>query len=705
MTGDPDLTPFCSPGSVAVVGASANPAKMGGAAVRNLGHYGYPGQVYAVNAGRPSRPESGEFASLAECPQRPDAVVVAVPAEPALAVVAEAVRMAVPAVILVSAGFAELAAGPEGAARGRRLAELLAGSGTRLLGPNTAGLADFTHRFVPRAVLNSPDDIAAGSVAIVTQSGALSNTLLARMHGLGLGVGLCVATGDEADLRADHWLRHVAGRDDLRTVVWVVEGVRDGPATQAALAALHQAGKRLIVLHVGGSAAGQEVAATHTGALACDADVLRALSLRYGAVWAHGIDDACRLAGLTAAFPPDRPPPGDPLRVLLVCGSGGEAALLADSYSAAGIALPAPSAELAGYIKERFGFATPANPFDLTGQTLSTPGLLVDTIRQALQEEVDLVHVALPVFRDELGDLLYAGLAEALAEPGRPLVASLWTSPGLTDQSWQTWRRTRAAVVDGSDGVPEALRRLADATRSSRDPSAAGTPDPPAGPALPPEVLAALAGRLTAAGVVTTADAAPLAAALDAPVPDCRPRAEFDAAPRPGTYYVKGYLPGVTHKRQHGLVTGPHQTPEAVSAALAEGAARHPDAGWYAEQAVDGELAVLVSCRRDPLAGWAVLLGIGGGLTELFPDAVVTLLPVHTGPGALELVRQSRLGRYLHRVGGDPLVLAAALGRLLDRLLRHAPAITERFSLLELNPVLVDGRTGDCWCVDVVVQP
>jgi acyl-CoA synthetase (NDP forming) len=684
---------------------------MGGAAVRNLRHFGYPGRVFAVNAGRPSAPDQGVYASLAECPERPDALVVAVPAEPAMAVVTEAVAREVPAVILVSAGFGELAAGEGGAARARRLAELLAGSRTRLLGPNTAGLADFTHRFVPRAVLNSPDDIRPGPVAIVTQSGALSNTLLARLHTQGLGIGLCVATGDEADLRVDHWLRYVAGRDDLRTVVWVVEGVRDGPATQAALAALWAAGKQVIVLHVGGSEVGQAVAATHTGALAADGDVLKALCLRYGAVWADGIDDACRLATLDAAFPPGGPPPGDPLRVLLVCGSGGEAAMLADAYSAAGVALPPPSAGFSSFVAERFAFAKAANPFDLTGQTLSTPGLLVETIQQALREdEVDLVHVALPVFRDELGAGLYAGLAEALAGTDRPLVASLWTCPGLTDQGWRTWRETRAAVTSGSDGVPSALRRLADAKRRRYAGGGEGAAPAPAGRSgqagceLAPDVLPALADRLAAHGIVATADAARLAEAIGLRVPDTYPAEEFAADPRPGTFYVKGYEKGVIHKRRHGLVTGPLATPEAVRAALADGAARRPAARWFAERAVDAEIALMVSCRRDPVAGWAILLGVGGGLTELFPDAVVTVLGVHRPADALAEVRRSRLGRYLDQAGGDPGVVDEALVRLVGGLRRHAAAVAARFAVVELNPVLVDGRTGDRWCVDVVVQ-
>lgn len=700
MTATPDLTPFCSPRTVAVVGASANPAKMGGAAVRNLRHFGYPGRIFAVN-GRPSRPEADEYETLGDCPERPEAVIVAVAAGPAMGVVAEVVAAEVPALVLVSAGFGELAAGPEGAARAAALKRILAGSKTRMVGPNTAGLADFTHRFVPRAVLNSPDDVVAGPLAIVTQSGALSNTLLGRLHAHGLGVGLCVATGDEDDLRVDHWLAYVATRPDIRTVVCVVESVRDGAAMDAALAALAGAGagKRILMLQVGGSPAGQAVAATHTGALACDADLLRSLCLRYGGVWAQGIDDLCRLAVLNAAFPAGGRPPGDPLRVLLLCGSGGEAAMLTDAYSAAGVDLPPPGPAFEAFVAERFGFAKAANPFDLTGQTLSQPHLLVDTIRQALDEDVDLVHVALPIFRDELGHGLYAGLGDMLGREGRPLVATLWTAPGLTDASWRTWKSTRAVVHAGSDGVPSALRRLVDATHPVPAP-----PQHDGGPPLPPGVVAAVRDRL-AAGTVTTADATELAAAIGLGVPAVHSGPAYLADPRPGTFYVKGYDRETTHKKAHGLVVGPVAGVEGVTAALGSAMQRRPDARWFVEEAVDAELALMLSCRRDPTFGWAILLGVGGGLTELLDDAVVTVLATHPPESVLAQVGRSRLGRYLSTVGGDTDTVTTALTRLVGNLQRYAPAITEDLSLVEFNPVLIDPATGEGWCVDFVAAP
>lgn len=698
MTSPIDLSVFCDPSSVAVVGASSSTTKMGGASIRNLRHFGYGGTIYAVN-GKPSQPELGEYSSLRGLPTRPDAVVIAVPADAAIAALEDAIDLEVPAVIMVSAGFGEGAGGPVGKERAKRLEELVHSSGTRVLGPNTAGLADFTHQFVPRAVLNSPDDINAGPVAIVSQSGALSNTLLARLHQHGLGVGLCVATGDESDLRFDHWLSYVADRDDLSTVVWVVEGVRNGRATDDALHRLHVAGKQVITLQVGGSVRGQTVAATHTGALACEADVLKELCRQHGAVVANGIDDACRLAVLDRAFGSSGEP-SNPMRAMLVCGSGGEAAMLADAYSEANVELPQPSKRFRAFVDERFSFAEAANPFDLTGQTLSTAGLLVDTLTEAMNEDVDLVHLALPVFGDELGDWLYADLDRAFAGRHKvPLLVTLWTSRGFTDRSWRTWLATSAAVLDGSDGVASAVRRLADAKRvRPRKPARAEQIS-----AAETRSLSLIESHVAARGIATTSDARDIAPSLNMFVPECISAEVFEAQMPPGRFWVKGYTPGVVHKKAAGLVMGPFNDPHSVNAALADGVRQWPKAEWVAERSAEGEIALMVSVRRDNLLGSAILIGPGGGLTELFSDAISTVLPVSDVASVIEALRPTKLGQYIEAEAYDSTNAFQLIFKILSSLRRYAGALTERFELVEFNPIFIDSEAGRAWCVDFVV--
>jgi acyl-CoA synthetase (NDP forming) len=692
----PNLVPFSNPTSVAVVGASRDATKMGGASIRNLRHYGFAGTVYAID-GRGAAPENGEYATLRDCPTVPDVVVMCLPSAAAMQPIRDAFDLRVPAMILVSSGFAEATAGSEGAERQAELQELIRKGPTRVMGPNTAGLADFAHSFVPRAVLNSPDDITPGPVGVITQSGAVSNILMNRLHSLGQGVGLCVGTGDEADVRCDDWLVHAAERPDIETVIWAVEGVRNGPGTLDALVRLRQAGKRVVVLHIGGSEAGQEVAATHTGALATPGASMKALCDVVGAVQATDIDDACRIAIVSTALAtsPDRP-----LRVMTVCGSGGEAALLADKYYEAGVELPAPSPEFTAYVDAEFSFARAANPFDLTGEALSRPSLLTETLRMAQREDVDLVHLALPVFRDELGAKLYSGIAEVVSTPDSRLLTTMWVSPGLTDESWASWRASSATVLDGSTGVPSALGRLA---RAKGDADYAGAP---AG-SSDHDLLTAVE-RLekvrTRDGIVSVADFAEVADALGLRTPQCVP------ADRPGklseqtTYYVKGYRAGVVHKRAAGLVVGPLTGVQRVTDTLETKHGEDGDTQWYAEAAAASDVDLFVAIKRDPLVGTAVLLSVGGGLADLFRDSVVTLLPGESADHAYVKVMNSPLGAHMLATAQDPDRLRSAITGWLPALLEAAQTLTERFDVVELNPVLISSTSGEVWAVDVVVE-
>src|SRR5690606_26828919 len=122
-------------------------------------------------------------------------------------------------------------------------------------------------------------------------------------------------------------------------------------------------------------------------------------------------------------------------------------------------------------------------------------------------------------------------------------------------------------------------------------------------------------------------------------------------------FYVKGYERGITHKKAHGRVIGPISGGDEVAAAVNGAATRGPTADWYAEQAVEADAALMVSCRRDSVFGWAILIGVGGGLTELFDDAVVTALASHPAEAVRDQVRRGRLGRYLLAAGGNTEVL------------------------------------------------
>jgi acetate---CoA ligase (ADP-forming) len=668
---------------------------MGGASVRNLLAYGFPGAIYPINNGVAQVQGIPAYPSLGDCPTKPDTIVIAVPAAAVPDLLLQAADIGIRSATVISAGFGEGAAGDSGQGLDRELREIVEAYGFALLGPNTTGLANVNARYVPRAVLNSPDDLQPSGLAIVAQSGALSNVLLCRAYDGGFGAGFCVATGDEMALRVDHWLSYLAADDEIQGVICVVEGLRDGPAFASALRALRNAGKPCAVLKIGRSEAGRQMALTHTGALAGDAAVFDSVVRDAGGLVAQGIEDLCQIGGLATWLAKKLPQLArdEPFRIGLVCGSGGEAALLADRYSQAGLDLPGPSARFVTYVERNFAYAQAGNPFDLTGEIISTPRLVAETARQLIEEPVDLAHLAFPTFRDELALKLFNGLEPALANSRIPVLISTWSCRGLTEHSLRALRATAARVVERSETVPETLAAISLWIKSSDGEGVAVQESDPS-------VLAELEA-LPSEGELGLPQLGSLLEVLGLRLPGRFDWIDAGLSLTSGSYFVKGYQTGVLHKKAAGLVEGPLVGLRQVHDAAARIHAAHPLASIEVEDAVAG-FEILLGLRRDPLFGWNLTVGLGGLIAEALGEPL--LITPYSGLAAAQTrIRRSPVGQMLLKIeGGRGEQAMRQLYGVVSRLISAAFTIVGYLDLLELNPVMVDTVTGDCWAVDAV---
>jgi acetate---CoA ligase (ADP-forming) len=687
------LGSMLSPDSVAVIGASNDIQKMGGAALRNLLHFRYRGEVYPINPGRATVQGLPSYRSVAECPRVPDTAIVAVPADAVVGALADLGAAGVRTATVVAAGFSEGAAGDNGEDRTRGLMDVIDRYGLTILGPNTTGLANLLTGYVPRAVMNSPDDATAGPLAVVAQSGALSNTLMCRAQQGGVGVGLCVATGDELGVRVDHVLARLADEPGIGGVLLALESARDGAALAAALIRLSRAGKPIIVLPVGRTPHGRQMAMTHTGALTGDAALLLATLEATGALVAAGIDQCWQAWRLILARQLNGA--GRPDRIGVVSFSGGEAAILADRYSEARLPLAPPSESFAGRIGQLFSFARASNPFDLTGEGLNRPALVAGAIEAALAD-YDLVHFAFPVFRDEIAVGFLPEISRiGRTHPGRLLVTA-WPCRGLNDRFIDLLRTDPdLQFLPDSGQVPEVL---AIAVRASPPPSPApgGAPaivvDPP--PTGGEQALSfhQLRGLVTEIGIRT---------------PRIWGAADFVAAhpdvlPVPGVY-VKGYRLGTIHKAREGLVHGPLRDAGSVAAAVAAVRAQPGVEHVEVEQELRG-LELILGIWHDEAFGSGMTVGLGGSLTEALGQTV-TFSPWHEEARLRAIFWTSRIGHLVQQHCGRP---SGELESVLDPVVRlhsHADRLVRRFSVMEINPLVVDAGGEDVYALDAVAVP
>ncbi len=351
-----DLSPLLAPRSIAVVGATDRES-YAGTVLRNLERAGYDGDVWGVNPkreevlGRPCVP------TVADLPEPVDALVVAIPAASVAESVLAGAELGCGGAVVLSAGFAEVESG-----RGHeaRLREIALAHDLPVCGPNGNGIVAVAERAMVWGDVVRP--LEPGSVAMVTQSGNVGVNALGSRRGMRWHT--VVSTGNQTVCDASDWLAALAERDGVRSVALFLESDDDGAKLGEALALCAERSIGVAVLKVGASEAGARAASAHTGSLAGDQRVFRALIEEAGGAWAEDFHDLLELAKALAE--PRARPRGDGGLAVLTC-SGGDSGVAGDQAAALGLDLPPLSLETVRRLAELLpAAATIGNPLDYT---------------------------------------------------------------------------------------------------------------------------------------------------------------------------------------------------------------------------------------------------------------------------------------------------------------------------------------------------
>lgn len=437
-----------APRSIAVLGASHTPGKLGHAVLGLIQKNGFEGRLLPVN------PRGGEILglacarSLAEVSGRIDVALVVVPAEHSLEAFQECATAGVQAVVAITSGFAE--SGEAGHANEQALRALLIDAPYRMIGPNCEGVV------VPRSRLQmtfSPmfDGMTDGPVALISQSGALSGMIANRLTKRGVGFRAVVTTGNETDVTATDLLESFAEDDNVRVVLAYLEQIRDPRRFVALAQRLREQHKRLVVLKGGRSSAGSEAAASHTGALAGDDRVVTGVFRDLGIVRAR---DSTAAIDATAALSTGKRLGGGNIAVVSIAGGFGVE--MTDLAETTGFSVPALSEGAQRRLRELLPFyGATRNPVDLTGTVLSRSSLMRDALDVVLKEpDIDGVVVIVTFAHDP-------AFAEAIQDADRstskPLLV-VWT--GGADQNPGATALLREARIPTFDAPARALTGL-----------------------------------------------------------------------------------------------------------------------------------------------------------------------------------------------------------------------------------------------------
>jgi acetyltransferase len=681
----PDLDPLFAPDSVAVVGASPD-SWYSSQLMDNLLDYGYEGTVYPVNPGRETAWGRTCHDTIGDVPEVVDLAVVSVPREHVVDVVVDAGERGVPAALVITAGFAE--ADDEGGRLQAELGEAAAEHDVRVCGPNCIGLANAREGTVLTSTCSREPE--PGNVGIVSHSGAMAfTTFFERAADEDLAFSHVVSTGNEADQTLTDYVEYMAADDVVDVVCAYVEGLSAPRRFMAVAESAVRAGTPVLAVKIGGSAAAESAAMSHTGSLVGADEAWDAVCDQVGVQRVPDVPDLLARASAHSAYDP---PSSN--RVCVASTSGGLASLLADMAADRGLALPPLEGDTERALLDVEGLLTFGelhNPVDIRGYGADHLPEIADVVFGDDAYDAYVFAVGLSAVDERAADIAddLLAVADAASEP----VLFLWTGRKEPDEldDPQPYERVRPRVplfydpsrcMDALESLvtaaanrdrlanrpPRSYRQVAADRRPSEAPSGRGLSWREAADLLLEFGIETVPTRL----VEGPDEAATVASELGFPVV-----LKVDSADVPHRSAVGGVRSDVRS------ATGARDAYERILSNVREPA---PDAdleGVLVQPQIEDGVEALVGVSTDPEFGPLVAVGPGGTLVEQFDESTSRVPPLTTAEAA-DAVADTRLEALLAASDADAAALAELLTRVGDLAVASGP-----LDELDLNPVLV----------------
>ena len=687
------------PRNIVLVGATDKPGNYAERIWNNLIKYKYEGGLFPVNAKRETIWGVTCYKDFTSLPEKPDHVLVLVPARFAVQVIRDAAAAGARSATIVTSGFSEL----QDEESQRLAAELklavqetgLAVTGPNCLGNLSAGENLFT---------NIDDRIVtmeAGPVAIAGQSGAIVMAIRQTLEDRGVGVGYMVTTGNETGLETPDLMAYFAADPSVRVIVVYLEGVRNTKVFREACKAARAAGKPVIALKLGASEGGRAAAMAHTGALAGSIETFDAISTREGVIRVRGLDE---LIETTECFVHADPPKGN--RLAAVSLSGGKRGLLIDAFHSAGLNFASLSPNATEQLAKMLGPGSiVGNPLDAGFAAVVDPSIYMKSIEIMIDDpdtDIVIIDAELPKAPHELRERNLRIVNDMAGAASKPVIYISTMSIGFTDFT-KTLRKSlpHIAVMQGLDRAVGAIKSLIEYASlrkevpdivSSSKASARAVLEKTLKSANGAAALDEVASKklLRAYGIPvskeeiaqTAADAAQIAKKIGFPV------------------VAKVVSPDILHKSDIGGVVLNLNSAAEVKKAFNDITARVKKLknkpkleGILIAEQVKADLELVVGASLDAEMGPVVLFGTGGVDIELMKDVALAGAPLDAEE-ARQLIHKTKAGVKLKGYRGKPALHEASAVKALVGLSNLMADAGNRIASIDVNPFLINSKLG-----------
>jgi len=404
------------PRSIAVIGASSDKSKIGYKVLDNILSAGFTGKVYPVNPRGGKIYDLPAYKKISRIKDEIDVAVLVIPAKFVYQAVEDCAKKKVKFLTIISSGFSEIGALEEE----RKIAKLAKKSGMRILGPNIFG------HYSARVSLNAtfgPREIQKGSVAIITQSGALGVAMIGKTAVMNIGLSAIISVGNKSDIDEADLMEYLIEQEETKIILMYIEGIQKGERLVQVLKKATKV-KPVIVIKSGRSKKGAVAAASHTGSLAGSDDIFDAIMKQCGVLRAESLREALEWSKFLAESPK---PAGE--NVLIVTNGGGIGVMATDACEKNNVKLYDNADHLHNLLSNVVpAFGSTKNPVDLTGQGSKKD--YIDSLEIALNDSN--IHFVMSLYTEtamidseELNEMIQ-GIYKKYKAAGKPILFSLF---------------------------------------------------------------------------------------------------------------------------------------------------------------------------------------------------------------------------------------------------------------------------------------
>lgn len=705
----PDLRSLFQPESVAVIGASASTSRAtevgAGGLLAFLIKHGYQGNIYPINPKYPEIHGFKAYPSVLDVPDEIDTAVISLSNVNVLGALEQCARKKVKFAIVMSSGFAE-EEGSSGRERQAQIKTLCASTGLRVLGPNCLGVINVEGRTaLSGSAALAADKLLPGHIGIVSQSGALSSSIIDRSSARKIGISYFVSSGNEVDLEMADFIHFLLDDERTNVVAAYVEGFKKPQKFIAVAQYALRKRKPLLVFKIGRTDKGKKAALAHTGSMMGSDEAVEAVFKQNGVTRIDDLDALFETAFLLGKYNRTKGK-----RTAILSMSGGLGGVLADKSIEMGIQLPDPSpSTLQEMAKILPTFAGKGNPIDPTGLVGTKPHLIRDTL-SLLNEDEGIDNLIVGITVSPQNKIFAEGIVE-IAKTGRKPVMACWYGATLMSAGLQVLKEGEVPTFDSPDLCVKSLKALIDYSDFQEARVNLSFEIPMLNGLRKEEVRKRIQGKGRA---LTERESKEILSLYS--ISSTKEFLATSAAEAVQYANEIGYpvvlkidSPDILHKTEaKGIRIGVKNKEEvlaAYGALIQNGRTYNPRAklnGVLVQEMVEEGVEVIIGVSKDKLFGPTVMFGLGGIFVELLKDISFRVCPLNK-LDAQRMVREIKGFKILEGIRGKPECDVEELERTLLRISTFALECSDFIQEVDINPLVVRPKGKGVKMIDALV--